>query len=178
MWTAVPLVFSRCTFSVKVTRRPCHAAVSSVLAQPERHHLFKCAEIKGALHLCVSASERWGDIIFLNRESALKRCLLASVRSHQGTELLFGGSRSSNGCEGKNYCFLFNKPQNNPVYRGERQRSGLHWIFAKSAQQRSVSLCYCPGCLALSYLWKSNGLLQQTSICKAPPRGGSDYQVS
>lgn len=125
MWTAVPLVFSRCTFSVKVTRRPCHAAVSSVLAQPERHHLFKCAEIKGALHLCVSASERWGDIIFLNRESALKRCLLASVRSHQGTELLFGGSHSSNGCEGKNYCFLFNKPQNNPVYRGERQRSGF-----------------------------------------------------
>ncbi|XP_026640138.1 signal peptidase complex catalytic subunit SEC11A isoform X1 [Microtus ochrogaster] len=97
--------------------------LSSVLTQPERHHLFKCAEIKGALHLCASSSERGADLIFLNRESTLKCCLLASVRSHQGTELYFGGSRSSNNCKGKSCCFLFNKPQSNLIYRGERQRS-------------------------------------------------------
>lgn len=178
MWTAVPVAFSRCTFSVKVTRRPCHAAVSSVLAQPEHHHLFKCAEIKGALHLCVSASERWGNIIFLNQESALKCCLLASVRSHQGTELLFGGSRSSNGCKGKNYCFLFNKPQNNPVYRGERQRSGFALDLCKVCPANVCVTVIALGAMPCPTFGSRMGYCSKTSICKAPPRGSSVYQVS
>lgn len=97
----------------------------SVLRQPELHHLFKCANIKGASHLCFSSSERGEDIIFLKGEGALKCCVFASVRSHKGTELHFGGSCSSNGFKGKSYCFLFNKPQSNLCFTKERKQSRI-----------------------------------------------------
>lgn len=127
-----------------------------------------CRDQRGITLVCQLIG-KGDDLIFLNRESTLKRCLLASVRSHQGTELHFGGSLSSNDCKGKSCCLLFNKPQSK-LFTEERGRG-------RFAQRRSVSLLL-PWVHVLSYLWKSNGLLQQTSICKAPPRGGSDYQLS